>query len=148
MEGLNLEPKPSKLFNRLQLRCLITVWRDIFPIFSQVFLKMLLANFMVLKQKQNKKNKKRPFMKMNHEDQLLSKKVHFHRNGFVIKRQRLIYTTIKNFFLISQKDFIKKRKAPQKYIGYIQKEHLTRKRKAGKKIRIAKSQRGKISRSP
>jgi hypothetical protein len=49
------------------------------------------------------------------------------------------------FFLISQKEFIKKCKAPQKYIGYIQKEHLTRKRKAGKKIHIAKRQRGKIS---
>jgi hypothetical protein len=51
-------------------------------------------------------------------------------------------------FFIRHKDFIKKRKAPQKYIGYIQKEHLTRKRKAGKKIRIAKRQRGKISRGP
>jgi hypothetical protein len=49
------------------------------------------------------------------------------------------------FFLISHKDFIKKRKVPQKYIGYIQKGHLTRKRKVGKKICIAKRQRGKIS---
>lgn len=56
MEGLNLEPKPSKLFNRLQLRCLITVWRDIFPIFSQVFLKMFLANFMVLKKNATHEN--------------------------------------------------------------------------------------------
>jgi hypothetical protein len=37
------------------------------------------------------------------------------------------------FFLISRKDFIKKAKAPQKYIGYIQEELLARKRKAGKK---------------
>jgi hypothetical protein len=48
------------------------------------------------------------------------------------------------FFLISQKDFITKREAPQKYIGYIQKEHLTRKRKAGKKnfgvLRLGRAQ--------
>jgi hypothetical protein len=43
-------------------------------------------------------------------------------------------------FLISHKDFIKKHKGPQKYIGY--------KRKAGKKVRIAKKQREKVSRSP
>ena len=52
------------------------------------------------------------------------------------------------FFLINQKDFIKKAKAPQKYIGYIQEELLARKRKAGKKIRITKRQRGQVSRSP
>jgi hypothetical protein len=46
------------------------------------------------------------------------------------------------YFLISQKDFIKKQKAPQKYIGYIQEKLLTRKRKAGKKICITKRQRG------
>jgi hypothetical protein len=51
------------------------------------------------------------------------------------------------FFLISRKDFIKKRKAPQKYIRYIQEELLTRKRKRGKKIRITKRQRGQVSRS-
>jgi hypothetical protein len=57
------------------------------------------------------------------------------------------YSTRVFFFLISQKDFIKKRKAPQKYIRYIQEELLTRKRKRGKKIRITKRQRGQVSRS-
>jgi hypothetical protein len=52
------------------------------------------------------------------------------------------------FFLISQKDFINKAKAPQKYIGYIQEELLARKRKAGKKIRITKMRRGQVSHSP
>jgi hypothetical protein len=53
------------------------------------------------------------------------------------------------FFLISQKGILlKKRKAPQKYIGYIQEELLARKRKAGKKIRITKRQKGQVSCSP
>jgi hypothetical protein len=46
--------------------------------------------------------------------------------------------------LISKKDFIKKAKAPKKYIEYIQEEFLTRKRKAGKKIHITKRQKGQV----
>jgi hypothetical protein len=57
------------------------------------------------------------------------------------------FFVILNFFDKSEGILLKKRKAPQKYIGYIQEELLARKRKAGKKIRITKRQRGQISRS-
>ena len=51
------------------------------------------------------------------------------------------------FFDKSKGILLEKRKAPQKYIGYIQEELLTRNRKAGKKIHITKIQRGQVSRS-
>ena len=51
------------------------------------------------------------------------------------------------FFDKSKGILLEKRKAPQKYIGYIQEKLLARKRKEGKKIRITKIQRGRVSRS-
>jgi hypothetical protein len=48
------------------------------------------------------------------------------------------------YFLISNKNvLLKSVKVPQRYIGYIQEGHLTRKREVGKKIRMAKRNGGK-----